>query len=827
MKNSRLKKEILFGAIGISVFTIVVSMTAVIYIIDKQNEEISFKILRNSFQVIFDDLSGRQNHLLAAARQLAKTPQMGLTVKYMVNYGKFDRGNISLRSTYRKLTFQVKEICRAAKIWKIAVYDYQRDLMLFAVASDNGAFAGYAEGFPKPVFQVAFPSSNEKTTWKERESFEMIKLSLDKSIPMEEKIQFERVGPFVCLVVYTPIQYVGLKEKENPSGVVKAIVPLDHDFVNRLSLLTDTKINVFSKTRFSVGTFPDYKKLLLDGEELNLKLSNEQESSLNEHADLTVHFSEITQNGVNYVQAAYPLMADNITVGAITTLYSKEVAEKNTLQMIKIVILIASICICIIIPMAFLFSNTISKPVNEIVTALKDGIANGDFTKEIHIRKSGEIGDLVFAFQSMQKTISRVSEELNLLIASIQDGKLDFRANTKLLSGEWRKLIIGVNNVVDAFAEPINVTSRMLDSLAKGEIPEKISEDYNGDFNLTISNLNKLIEATNVTTRIAERIADGNLTITVRERSEQDRMMKALNVMIQAVGKGSLDVRGNAIGLKGGWRDIVVGVNRLIEELSRAVSESATLTQEMELARKIQISLLPDLKQYRHPDFTIAADMLPADLVGGDFYDIAFDKSNKLWFAIGDVSGHGVTSGLIMMMAQTVFTTILNNHNYTPEEVVARINKILYKNVNTRLKERHFMTFTALKYIGHGNFLYAGAHLTMLLFRKSTGTVEFIRTTGVYLNFKEDISRATQNARFSLDAGDILVIYTDGLTEAENQQGKMLDLDGFVNIVEKHIDETPVIMKDRIIADVTRWCNNRLVDDMTLVIVKRKGDSYG
>ncbi len=349
-----------------------------------------------------------------------------------------------------------------------------------------------------------------------------------------------------------------------------------------------------------------------------------------------------------------------------------------------------------------------------------------------------------------------------------------------------------------------------------------------------------LIGSINETVRTAEAIVGGNLEIDIRERSDDDRMMKALNQMIrklieimheirymtECVGQVKLDIRGNAEAFEGGWRDMVIGVNDLIDGLSNAVSRSAALSQEMELARKIQTSLLPTLTDDIHPDLEIAAAMIPADQVGGDFYDLTFDRAGHLWFAIGDVSGHGVTPGLIMMMAQTVHTTVTTNLDCDARNVVVRINEILYMNVHERLRETHFMTFTALKYLGDGRFQHAGAHLSMIVFRRKTGACELVKTRGVYLNFKKDISKATKNAEFSLDRGDVLVLYTDGLTEAEDRDGKMLDLDGFVKIVEKHAHQEPRAMKDMVIADVIRWCDDRRADDMTIVVIKRKEGVY-
>ncbi len=390
--------------------------------------------------------------------------------------------------------------------------------------------------------------------------------------------------------------------------------------------------------------------------------------------------------------------------------------------------------------------------------------------------------------------------------------------------------------VKSVIIDPIIETVSCLCRLSVGDIPEFVTKKCVGEFNKIKESLNKLIQTMSETVNIGNEVAAGNITVAVTERSGNDLLMRAMNRMthrlrnviqetngmIQSVGEGKLDVRGNAEAFEGGWRDLVSGVNDLIGGLSDAVSRSAALSQEMELARRIQTSLLPTLTKNIHPDFEIAAVMIPADHVGGDFYDICFDRSSHLWFAIGDVSGHGVTPGLIMMMAQTIHTTVTASMDCDTRGLVVKLNEILYMNVHDRLKETHFMTFTALKYLGDGRFQHSGAHLSMIVYRRKTGLCELVKTRGVYLNFKKDISRATKNAEFSLEPGDILVLYTDGLTEAENSEGNILDLDRFIKIVENHAKHNPCSMKDKIINEVIRWCDNRRGDDMTLVIIKRK-----
>lgn len=389
---------------------------------------------------------------------------------------------------------------------------------------------------------------------------------------------------------------------------------------------------------------------------------------------------------------------------------------------------------------------------------------------------------------------------------------------------------------------PINRMVNLIRKVSEGDLSEslenlKADRNRKDEIGIMTNNLILLIHVTLETARIAEEIAGGNLSVEVKERSEKDRMMKALNQMIrklndimnetngmiQAVEAGQLDIRGNTKAFEGGWQDMVMGVNNLIEGLRINVSRSTALSQEMELARRIQTSLLPALTDSIHPDLEIAATMIPADQVGGDFYDFVFDKTGQLWFAIGDVSGHGVTTGLIMMMAQTVHTTVTANLDCDARHIVIKINEILYKNVHERLKESHFMTFNALRYQGEGRFEHAGAHLRIIVYRQKLNKCELIRTKGIYLNLKEDISKSIKNSYFELEKGDIMVLYTDGLTESENPDGEMLDIDRFTCIVKKYAHLKSEAMKEMIMAEVLGWCCNKMADDMTLVIVKRKG----
>ncbi|WP_166404803.1 SpoIIE family protein phosphatase [Desulfonema ishimotonii] len=472
------------------------------------------------------------------------------------------------------------------------------------------------------------------------------------------------------------------------------------------------------------------------------------------------------------------------------------------------------------------------------------------------LETTGEAQELLEKSRALSEDLNRtVSELIRKTNADIHQATRSAKKTRRLISAIL--VFVAVASLVfSAFMgwvyvgqqviRPINRVVHLMRKVSEGDLPEspdipRADRNRKDEIGSMTNNLILLIDAACETACIAEEIAGGNLSVEVRERSEQDRMMKALNQMIRrlneildetggmilAVGQGRLDVRGNAGAFDGGWRDLVTGVNDLIDGLSNAISKSAALSREMALARKIQTSLLPTSVENIHPDFEIAASMLTADQVGGDFYDITFDKSGYLWLAVGDVSGHGVTSGLIMMMAQTVHATVTANLDCEARDVVVKTNDILYKNVRERLKESHFMTFTALKYLGDGQFEHAGAHLRIIVYRRASARCELIRTRGVYLNLKKDISKPTENSYFRLERGDVMILYTDGLTEARNSSGELLDMDRILKIVGNHARRDAESMRKHVMADVLRWCGNRREDDMTLVIVKRKEEADG
>ncbi len=254
-------------------------------------------------------------------------------------------------------------------------------------------------------------------------------------------------------------------------------------------------------------------------------------------------------------------------------------------------------------------------------------------------------------------------------------------------------------------------------------------------------------------------------------------------------------------------------LRKLNQKLSDAMD---SLWGEMELATKIQTALLPS-----EPEITgyeITGYMMPANDVGGDYYDI-INVENRNWIVIGDVSGHGVSAGLVMMMVQTSIQTVINQYpNIPPSELLTIINRVIIENIH-RLGEDKYMTITILAEHNDGQFTFSGLHQDIMIYRRKTESVESIETTGTWIGILENLEGMNKDDTFYLDSGDVLLLYTDGITEAMDESNNMFTDKSISKILQKLGNNVSVeIMKNQILEELKPY---RLRDDVTMVIARR------
>jgi sigma-B regulation protein RsbU (phosphoserine phosphatase) len=246
------------------------------------------------------------------------------------------------------------------------------------------------------------------------------------------------------------------------------------------------------------------------------------------------------------------------------------------------------------------------------------------------------------------------------------------------------------------------------------------------------------------------------------------------------------------------------------------------MRRELEIATRIQTSILPRDREV--PNLEVAATMLPATEVGGDYYDV-LPTADGCWFGIGDVAGHGLTSGIVMMMVQSVVATIVRaNPNATPRQLVAAINVVLYENIRDRLRQDEHVTFTLLRYGGDGRVAFAGAHEEMLV-RRASGKIEHVATPGTWLGVLPDIERETVDSEITLGVGDVLVLYTDGVIEARDASGAEFGMDRLAEAVKQAPGGSAIGVRDEALRAVEAWSawGVERADDITIVVVRRAG----
>lgn len=249
-------------------------------------------------------------------------------------------------------------------------------------------------------------------------------------------------------------------------------------------------------------------------------------------------------------------------------------------------------------------------------------------------------------------------------------------------------------------------------------------------------------------------------------------------------------------------------------ELRTALS---ALWGEMKLARKIQEALVPTAPVLENCE--VAVSMKATEEVGGDYYDVIHTRNNE-WILIGDVSGHGVPAGLIMMMCQTAVRTVLRRDpNIMPDRLLSMVNTVLTENIR-QLGENKYMTISALRRDPDGRVFFAGAHQDICVYRAATDSVECIETEGLWLGLKESIDDVMVTQAFQLTAGDVLLLHTDGITEA-SRDGSLFDVGGVRGVLGKARGKSA----QQVLSELfTALQDFKMTDDATVLVIRQLGN---
>ncbi len=188
-------------------------------------------------------------------------------------------------------------------------------------------------------------------------------------------------------------------------------------------------------------------------------------------------------------------------------------------------------------------------PIN-VTAEYVDRISKGDIPPKITDEYKGDFNEIKNNLNQAIDVMNGLLEETNTLIIATKEGKLDRRGDSSKFIGGWAELIGGVNELIDAFVGPINVTAEYVDRIAKGDIPPKITEEYKGDFNEIKNNLNQAIDVMN-------------------------GLLEETNTLIIATKEGKLDRRGDSSKFIGGWAELIISINELIDAFVGPINVTA------------------------------------------------------------------------------------------------------------------------------------------------------------------------------------------------------------------------------------------------------------
>jgi phosphoserine phosphatase RsbU/P len=258
-------------------------------------------------------------------------------------------------------------------------------------------------------------------------------------------------------------------------------------------------------------------------------------------------------------------------------------------------------------------------------------------------------------------------------------------------------------------------------------------------------------------------------------------------------------------------------------ENTRLVAELATrqrLEQELKVARDIQTSFLPSCCP-EAPGWQLAAFWRAARQVGGDFYDFLPLPRDHQGLVVADVADKGVPAALFMAVSRTLTRSVAIGGHRTPAEALKRVNELILADARSDL----FVTMFLADLSPVGRVVYANAgHNPPLVVRAARGEVEYLKEHGMALGVIPEVLMRDQQIR--LENGDVLVIYTDGLTDALNARGDEFGLERLEQVIVNHRYQPADGIVAAIQDSVSQFVGNEPpFDDLTLIVAKRVVES--
>lgn len=246
--------------------------------------------------------------------------------------------------------------------------------------------------------------------------------------------------------------------------------------------------------------------------------------------------------------------------------------------------------------------------------------------------------------------------------------------------------------------------------------------------------------------------------------------------------------------------------------------ERRRLESELELSQIVQRALMP-----KHAPVIsgvdVAAFSRPAEIIGGDYFDFFKFKDGTHGLVIADVSGHGVSAGMLMSSLQTALQMMAPDTD-SPAEILERINRFYIHNIRfttfvTVFLARYDASNRTLTYVNSG-------HNPPAIFRRHSSEIDWLTRTAPAIGLAEEYFPKTETVQLS--AGDVLLLYTDGITEALNIDMEQFGVERLTEFIQNAADLTATDLLQVVRQGISAYSGDvPLADDLTLVAMKVSG----
>jgi methyl-accepting chemotaxis protein len=215
----------------------------------------------------------------------------------------------------------------------------------------------------------------------------------------------------------------------------------------------------------------------------------------------------------------------------------------------RMLVILAGTAVVLSCLVGWLITRSITGPTKRLI-ASADKMAVGDFNFQIDVNNKDEVGALAASVRSVQAAVQSMVADAALLSKAAVDGRLATRADAGKHQGDYRKIVEGVNDTLDAVIGPLNVTADYVDNISRGVIPPLITKAYNGDFDVIKTNLNHMVKT-------------------------MSDLLAQTDIIIKGAADGELDKRANAELFVGGWNQLVKGVNEVVTNIVNPLNVTA------------------------------------------------------------------------------------------------------------------------------------------------------------------------------------------------------------------------------------------------------------